>query len=56
MSSFRLGDSADTTQNDVIVDDVTDGGLFEVPANSLGRYLSIGRDLTSPVNHHHYSL
>ena len=56
MSKFILGLSADSDLNGVIVDNVTDGGFFETPLNSFGRYLTIGRDLAPISGTIHYNL
>ena len=52
VSHIRIGDDSIvySTKNTKIVDNITDGGFFEASQLLSGRYLTLRRDLSSPVN------
>ena len=48
---MRLGNDASefSTNNAIVKTDIVDGGLFKLDALKTGRYLTLRRDLLSPV-------
>ena len=54
VSHIRIGDDSNeySTNNTKIVDNITDGGFFEASRLLSGRYLTLRRDLASPIDNY----